>query len=572
MVDVAWQYIIWDSTFRSVCPFAYLECESAQAAFKSVCNGLGLHFVSCQMRAALLVFSIFVISVLASSHSEAPGTSKQPNADISDFYMFQCYEPGREDYTCFIVNTIPLQHPYGGPNYYSLSDQHFFEIYVDNDGDAEEDITFQFYFGNSAGGTTTNVPYQEEDPDCDLSTAKSARGAMPKSLFKQAPGGITVPVDGKDVPIALKTAGVITRSDQRGLNWHEWYFINYIEGDRSFGDVSEVTESSSSNTKFTKPFDYSGTKTFPNYEDYASQYEYNIDIPNCGVDGRVFVGQRNDPFYISLGPIFDLVNFIPIPNLPGISVTEDQDHNDLKNTNVASIVLEVPTQCLVKNGERGVIGAWAAVRKLLHKENDHVPGRQVSRLGNPLVNELLVPLLYKNHYSSIEPIEDEGFTDEYIKYPSFPEVLNQVFLDTVNSLGNAYTTIAPTNFPREDLEAVFLTGVSGINQPRNVQPADIMRLNTSIPVTPIATQSAFGVLGGDLAGYPNGRRPGDDTVDITLRAAMGALCWVPGLGFCSESQAVLGNVLFTDGSPVSARDFRDTFPYLNTPVPGSTGI
>jgi len=526
------------------------------------------------MRAALLIFSIFVISVLASSHSEAPGTSKQPNADISDFYMFQCYEPGREDYTCFIVNTIPLQHPYGGPNYYSLSDQHFFEIYIDNDGDAEEEITFQFYFGNSAGGSNANVPYQEEDPDCDLSTGKSARGAMPKALYKTAPGGITVPVDGKNVPIALKTAGSITRNNQGALNWHEWYYINYIEGDRTYGDVTEITEASSNNKQFTKPFDNAGTKTFPEgYEDYASQYQYNIDIPNCGIDGRVFVGQRNDPFYISLGPIFDLVNFIPIPGLDGLSVPEDQNNNDLKNTNVASIVLEVPTECIVKSGEGGVIGAWAGVRKLLHRENDHVPGKQVTRLANPLVNELLVPLLYKNHYNSIEPIEDEGFTDEYIKYPSFPEILNILFLETVNSLpGNNFVTLAPTNFPRDDLVAVFLTGVGTINQPKNVQPADIMRLNTSIPVTPRESQSAFGVLGGDSAGYPNGRRPGDDAVDITLRAAMGALCWVPNLGFCTEAQASVGNVQFTDGSPVSARDFGNAFPYLNPPVPGSRGI
>lgn len=487
--------------------------------------------------------------------------------------MFQCYEPGREDYTCFIANTIPLQHPFGGPNYYSLSDQHFFEIYVDNDGDAEEDITFQFYFGNSAGGDTTNVPYQEEDPDCDFSTGKSARGAMPKSLFKQAPGGITVPVDGKNVPIALKTAGVITRNDLRGLNWQEWYYINYIEGDRSFGDVTEITQSGTSNKKFTKPFDYSGTKTFPDYEDYASQYEYNIDIPNCEVDGRVFVGQRNDPFYISLGPIFDLVNFIPIAGIDGVSVTEDSDHNDLKNTNVASIVLEIPTQCLVKDGERGVIGGWAAVRKLLHREGDHVPGRQVSRLGNPLVNELLIPLLYKNHYSSIEPIEDQGFTDEYIKYPSFPELLNILFRDTVNTLpGNNFETIAPTNFPRNDLVAVFLTGVSTINQPRNVVEADIMRLNTSIPVTPRETQNSLGVIGTDSAGYPNGRRPGDDVVDISLRAAMGVLCHVEGLGLCNPADADLGTAPFTDGTPISARDFRNAFPYLNTPVPGSVGI
>jgi len=146
------------------------------------------------------------------------------------------------------------------------------------------------------------------------------------------------------------------------------------------------------------------------------------------------------------------------------------------------------------------------------------------------------------------------------------------------TLGTTLTNLAPNNFPRTDLVAAFLTGFPGLNQQATVTPSEMLRLNTAVAPAPAAAQSTFGVAGGDLAGFPNGRRPGDDVVDIALRVVMGALCYpLPigtngaptNLGYCTPANAPVGNVQFTDGAPVHATDFDQTFPYLKTPLPGS---
>lgn len=166
-------------------------------------------------------------------------------------------------------------------------------------------------------------------------------------------------------------------------------------------------------------------------------------------------------------------------------------------------------------------------------------------------------------------MNDAANFGQYVFYPTLPEILNILFLGAVNSvLGTNYSTIAPTNFPRMDLVAAFLTGVEGINQPPNVVPSEMLRINTSIPSTPLEMQNNLGVIGGDVGGFPNGRRPGDDAVDIALRVVMGVLCYVP-LGLCNPTDAVVGNVPFTDGAPVNASDFGNAFPFLRDPLPGS---
>ena len=507
-------------------------------------------------------FLFFTALVFASSHSEAPGTASAPAADVTDFYMFQCYEPGREDYTCFMMNARPLQNAFAGPNYFTLSDDHFFEIYIDNDGDANEDITYQFFVGNSLGGEQVEVPFVSDEDDCVI----YQRGAAPPPLTVMKHGGIALNIGGRDIPVPLKFVGPITAGDDSALNWFEWFQLNVVFGDRTFGSRQSVTAPNSGETKFTKPFDYAGTKTFPDYESYANQFIHDINIPQCSRNGRAFLGQRKEPFYISLGPIFDLVNFIPIPGF----IEESNANNDLDSLNVASFVLEIPTECITGNGD-GIIGAWTGVRKLHHNGVEHVPGKQVSRLGNPLVNELIIGLIDKGKFNNIEPREDVGFVDEYINYPTLPAILNILFLDGVNALfGLDLDTIAPTNLPRDDLYAIFMTGIPGINQPTDVVPAEMMRLNTGIAPTARSAQSPFGVIGGDLAGYPNGRRPGDDVVDISLRAMMGRLCTLE--LFCSPEDANVGGVDFTDGAPLSAMDLDGTFPYVRTPNPGSVGI
>jgi hypothetical protein len=201
---------------------------------------------------------------------------------------------------------------------------------------------------------------------------------------------------------------------------------------------------------------------------------------------------------------------------------------------------------------------------------------QVSRLGSPLVNELVIGLTTKDTFSASHP-KDDGQFAAFVTHPTLPELLNILFKDAVNTtLGASLETLAPTNFPRTDLVAAFLTGVEGVNQLATVTPSEMLRLNTGIAATVATQHSAFGVAGDDLAGFPNGRRPGDDVVDIALRAVMGALCYdIPvagtptNLGFCTPEDASVGNVPFTDGAPLDSSMMMTSFPYLATPISGS---
>ena len=208
---------------------------------------------------------------------------------------------------------------------------------------------------------------------------------------------------------------------------------------------------------------------------------------------------------------------------------------------------------------------------------------QVSRLSAPLVNELVIGLPDKDLYSAAEPTQD-GALATYVTNPTLPALLDLLFRDAVNeTLGTNIRNLAPNNLPRQDLVAAFLTGFKGLNQQKTVTPSEMMRLNTAVPPTPRNKQSTFGVAGGDLAGFPNGRRPGDDAVDLALRVVMGRLCYdlpigkalgLPknnvNLGLCNPRNAPVGNVAFTDGAPISAAELKNAFPYLNEPIPGAT--
>jgi Domain of unknown function (DUF4331) len=250
--------------------------------------------------------------------------------------------------------------------------------------------------------------------------------------------------------------------------------------------------------------------------------------------------------------------------------------------------LELPAACLKGTGN-GVIGAWttASTRQVrIFNENatfakPEVNGgawTQVSRLGMPLVNEVVIGIPDKDHFNSSAPQNDTQFAT-YVTNPSLPALLNALFLAPVNAtLGTNLTNLAPNNFPRNDLVAAFLTGFVGLNQESTVTPSEMLRLNTAVAPTPAAAQKTLGVAAGDLAGFPNGRRPGDDVVDVALRVVMGALCYpLPigangaptNLGLCTPANAPVGNVPFTDGAPINALDFDQTFPYLKTPLPGS---
>ena len=506
----------------------------------------------------------------SSSHREAPGIAGKPRKDGTDMYMFRSYEPGREKFVTLIANYLPLQAPYGGPNYFPLDNDGVYEIHVDNDGDAVENMTFQF----------------------DFNTALANKGQ-----------GATLNVGGKNVAIPLRQAGQITRPNDATINERETYTLKVIHGDRRSGNSQPVMPSGG--PAFTKPIDNIGTKTLPNYPSYAAQHIYSINVPGCGA-GRLFVGQRAEAFAVNLGPVFDLVNFVPVEgdSAPGAGdgkgfpggITQDRANDDVVGEfNVTSLALELPISCLVGKGN-GVIGAWTTSSLPRNQVLDASPTYngesktsgplvQVSRLSAPLVNELVIGLKDKNLFNAAEPTQD-GALATYVTNPTLPTLLDALFRDAVNKTpGTNIKTLAPTNFPRQDLVAAFLTGFKGLNQQKTVTPSEMLRLNTAVPPTPRNRQHTLGVIGGDLAGFPNGRRPGDDAVDAELRVAMGRLCYpVPigkalglkqnnvDLGLCKPSDAAVGNVPFTDGAPISAMELQNAFPYLRNPIPGATGM
>ncbi len=523
---------------------------------------------SCLVAAAVSALLPFAASTTqASSHREAPNITRYPTEDSTDFYLFNSYEPGRDGYVTLLANYIPLQQPYGGPNYFTLDPAALYEIHIDNDGDARENITFQFRFDNRLANDNR---------------------------------GIKLNVAGPNVAVPLKNVGGVSAGDNSALNFRESYQVWVARGDRRTGNFAQLT-GANGGTVFGKPYDFVGTKTFGSvekYKAYANSFIYTVNIPGCTMPGRVFVGQRKEGFAVNLGPVFDLVNFVPVEgdSAPGAGdgkgfpggITQSRHNNQVDDANITTIAMEVHKSCLVGNGN-GVIGGWtsASLRqaRLLNPlptfarpEVDGGPWVQVSRLGMPLVNELVIGLPDKDRFNASEPKSDAQFAT-YVTNPTLPALLDALFRAPVNqTLGTNFASIAPNNFPRNDLVTAFLTGFAGVNQLSKVTPSEMTRLNTGIPATPAASQSNFGVAGGDLAGFPNGRRPGDDTVDIALRVVMGRLCYPLTIGgnsvdlkLCTPANAPVGLAPFTDGAPVSAADFDQAFPYLATPLPGAGG-
>lgn len=458
----------------------------------------------------------------ASSHREAPYITQHPKVDATDFYMFTSYEPGRSGYVTLIANYLPLQDGYGGPNYFSMDPNALYEIHIDNNGDAREDITFQFRFNNNLKDTQLNV-------------------------------------GGRQVSIPLINSGSISAGNTAALNVTESYNVTVVRGNRRGGHRQAVTLANGGARDFAKPVDNIGSKSIPDYPAYAASHVYDINIPGCTGVGRMFVGQRKDPFVVNLGETFDLINTNPLGAVNG-------EADDLADKNVTSLELEIPKSCLV-NGTEPVIGAWttASLRqaRVLRTNPEYGqaakeggPWLQVSRLGMPLVNEVVIGLKDKDRFNAARPENDARFA-EYVTNPTLPALIEILFPSAP----------APTNFPRNDLVTAFLTGVPGLNQPARVTPAEMLRLNTTTVPTARGSQNNLGVIGGDAAGFPNGRRPGDDVVDIALRVVMGKLCRLS-IG-CVPTDAPAGDAPLTDGAFIDDNLFDNAFPYLRTPIAGS---
>ncbi|HKA89902.1 MAG TPA: DUF4331 domain-containing protein [Haliangiales bacterium] len=478
---------------------------------------------------------------LASSHREAPFITKNPKVDATDFYLFRSYEPGRDGYVTLIANYQPLQDAYGGPNYFSMDPEALYEIHIDNNGDAVEDLTFQFRFQNQLAGG----------------------------------GGVKLDIGGKMVAVPLVNVGPVSAADTSNLNVRESYTVKLVRGGRRSGNASSVTNAVGGATTFEKPLDYVGTKTFPapGYAAYANAHIYAINVPGCAAQGKMFVGQRRESFAVNLGTVFDLVNAPPEVivggNTPG---GRNLAPSTIADKNVTTLALELPISCVKGSGD--VIGAWttASMRqaRILNPRATYTrpaleagAWTQVSRLSSPLVNELVIGLPDKDHFNASEPKDDAQFAD-YVTNPTLPALIQVLF----GSAG----VMAPTKLPRTDLVAAFLTGVAGVNA--NGSTAEMLRLNTALPATPKGAQQSLGAAlcfvqgtltldnpGCDPAGFPNGRRPGDDTVDIALRVAMGYLL--------TTADAPSGQLGYTDAVLQSDAQFDAAFPYLTTPMPGA---
>jgi hypothetical protein len=451
-----------------------------------------------------------------SSHREAPEIAKDPVADSTDVYAF--VSPDQPDTVTLIANYIPLQAPAGGPNFYEFGDDVQYEIHVDNNGDGRADISFQFRF-------TTTV-------------------ANPNTF--------------------LYNTGPIQSLTSPNWNRRQSYDVTVQSGfsSRTLG------------TGLACPPCNIGPLSTPDYPALAAQAVHRL-----GHGITVFAGQRAEGFYVDLGAIFDLGDLRPFANLhatfglPGLQAGPGV--NATNHLNVHSIALQLPASQLTRSGHP-TIGVWTTASRqrvrLWDADNgqnvDSGPFRQVSRLGNPLVNEVLIPLGQKDRWNSLPPSDDKLFAG-YIAHPGLAALLPDLYPGVFPNLAK----LVASGQPRADLEAIFLTGIPaglipGFANFTGPVQADMLRLNTSVAPTPAAKQSIFGLLGGDAAGFPNGRRVTDDVVAVELRALAGVT--YPLIDKTFTPDAAAGKL--TDGlTPASvSAPYLGQFPYLGVPYQGFT--
>ncbi|MGH9120003.1 MAG: DUF4331 domain-containing protein [Acidimicrobiales bacterium] len=447
-----------------------------------------------------------------SSHREAPEISKDPVADSTDVYAF--VSPDRPDTVTLISNYIPLQGPAGGPNFYEFGDDVLYEIHVDNNGNAKPDVTYQFRF-------TTRV-------------------ANPRSF--------------------LYNTGPITSLGSPNWNRRQFYSVTKVIDGKPKVLAEDVP---------CPPCNIGprSTPDFPALAGAATQ-----TLPTGEV---VYAGQRAEGFYVDLGSIFDLgalrpfqnLHLLPLPAMPGVNATAQ--------VNVHTIAIQVPIGDLTRDGEQptdpadpaATIGVYASAsrQRVLMRDDDKDRGtgpfKQVSRLGNPLFNEVIVPMGQKDRWNSVPPADDKRFV-EFVQRPELAALLPVLY-------PGVFPNLAALDADRADLVAILLTGIPaglipGFQNFTGNRLADLLRLNVAIP--PAGDPNVFGILGGDLAGFPNGRRVFDDVVAIELRAVAGATYPLVDPTFTPDGAASL--VDDGVGPDDVGMPYLDTFPYLGLPHSG----
>ncbi len=450
-----------------------------------------------------------------SSHREAPEISQDPVADNTDCYAF--VSPDKPDTVTIITNYVPLEDPPGGPNFFEFGDDVRYSIYVDNDGDGKPEVEYQFRFQTRL-----------RNPDT-----------------------------------FLYNTGQITSIDSSSWNRRQFYEVIRVNHKNGKSQVL--------GRGLASPPCNIGPRSTPNYPKLAKAAVH--DLPS---GERVFAGQRNEGFYVDLGSIFDLGDLRPLQNLHLIATSPAMGVDATATLNVHTIAIQVPINRLTRDGSvprnvmspKSVLGIWGAASRRKTRVIDRANGEftesgpwvQVSRLGNPLFNEVIVPMGDKDRWNAVHPAADKAFA-KYVKQPELAKLLPVLYPGVFPNLANLTAD-------RADLVAILLTGLpKGIipgfqNYTGSVQ-ADMMRLNVAVPPT-TSKPKRMGILGGDLAGFPNGRRVFDDVVNIELRAVAGLTYPLVDSSYTPDAAASK----VTQGLTPGKGRYQSTFPYLGTPHDG----
>jgi hypothetical protein len=459
------------------------------------------------LAAPVLVAAAVLASLVpgeASSHREAPLISDDPAADNTDTYAF--VSPDKPDTVTLVANWIPLEEPAGGPNFAKFGDDVRYQVKVENNGDAIPDVIYEFRF-------TTRVANRDT---------------------------------------FLYNTGPITSLDDPDWNIRQEYAVAKVKDNKRTVLATGLT---------TPPVNI-GPRSTPDYETLAAAAVHTLDQDG---GAKVFAGQRDDPFFVDLGSIFDLGGLRPLNQAHLVKLPQAKGVDGLAGFNTHSIVLQVPVGQLTSDGSvpkdpkdpKSVLGVYSQTQRrrtsVLSSAGAHPRTEggwvNVSRLGMPLVNEVVVPLGKKDAFNASSPSGDGAF---------LPLVQDPELAKLVTVL---YPGVKVPPAPRQDLVSIFLAGIPDLTQVPGAKPSEMIRLNVSVPPVAPGRASPLGLLGGDNAGFPNGRRLADDVTDISLRAVAG------GTPFTPEFNIAPNNAL---GDGVDANDvaFLPTFPYVGTPHPG----